>query len=101
MLVTITVTCRNKIEADKIALAFLKKKLVACANIWPVDSYYWWQGKIATAKETMLVVKTLAKNVTKTKKVILALHSYKTPCLSIEKIDTNPACLSWVKSVIK
>ena len=101
MLVTITVTCRNKIEADKIALALLKKKLVACANIWPVNSKYWWQGKIVQEKETMVVFKTLAKHAAQVKKEILKIHSYKTPCLGLEKIETNSACLAWVRSVVK
>jgi uncharacterized protein involved in tolerance to divalent cations len=28
-------------------------------NIFPIESYYWWQGKIEKAKEWVVIAKTL------------------------------------------
>ncbi|CAN1608219.1 Divalent ion tolerance protein, CutA [Candidatus Pelagibacterales bacterium] len=39
-------TCKNKIEANKIAYDLVKKDLVVCANIIPgVKSYFKWDKK--------------------------------------------------------
>ncbi len=39
-------TCKNKVEANKIAYALVKKDLVACANIIPnIKSYFKWNNK--------------------------------------------------------
>jgi len=39
-------TCKNKVEANKIAYALVKKDLIACANIIPnIKSYFKWNNK--------------------------------------------------------
>ena len=46
-------------EAQKIANALLEKRLIACANILPeIHSSYLWKGKLETAKESLLIIKT-------------------------------------------
>lgn len=99
MLLSIEVTCKNKPEAIKIAKALLKKKLVACVNIWPVDSLYWWQGKIATAKEVMLSCKSTSKHSTKIKQTITKLHSYEVPVIIIKKVEVNSSAECWANTV--
>ncbi|OGY45599.1 MAG: hypothetical protein A2731_02380 [Candidatus Buchananbacteria bacterium RIFCSPHIGHO2_01_FULL_39_8] len=101
MLVSISVTCKNKKEATKIASALLKKKLIACANIWPVGSIYWWQDKIQNTREVMLVCKSLKKNVSKIEKEIETLHSYEVPVIIVEVVNANKKCLDWIRAVIK
>jgi len=60
-------TCKNKIEANKIAYDLVKKDLVACANIIPsVKSYFKWnKKKINIIKESILIGKTVKKNMNK------------------------------------
>ncbi len=76
------VTCKDKDEAKSIAKKLLEEKLIACANIFPeIDSFFWWQQKIDSAKEVPMILKTkktLSKEViTKIKE----LHSYECPCI--------------------
>lgn len=101
MVITVTVTCKNKTEAIKTAKVLLKKKLIVCANYWPVDSIYRWQGKIEKSKEVMLICKSLAKNNLKIISVIEKIHSYKVPVITIEKIETNTKTLKWLKKEIE
>ena len=55
----ILVTAKDKKEATKIAQGLLEAKLIACANIIEgVQSLFWWQGKIDSSKEVLLVLKT-------------------------------------------
>ncbi|MBI4474778.1 MAG: divalent-cation tolerance protein CutA, partial [Acidobacteria bacterium] len=49
------VTCGSRVEARKIASALVRAKAAACVNISrPVESHYWWQGKIEKARECLL-----------------------------------------------
>ena len=57
--IVILVTAKDKKEAAKIAQGLLEAKLIACANIIDgVQSLFWWQGKIDSSKEVLLVLKT-------------------------------------------
>jgi len=60
-------TCKNKVEANKIAYALVKKDLVACANIIPnIKSYFKWNNKkVNIIKESVLIGKTVKKNINK------------------------------------
>ena len=57
--IVILVTAKDKKEAGKIARGLLEAKLIACANIVEgVQSLFWWQGKIDSSEEVLLVLKT-------------------------------------------
>ncbi len=101
MLASISVTCENKTEAKKIARVLLKKKLIACVNIFDVESIYWWKGKMVNDQEALMILKTLPRNITRVKQEIISLHSYETPVVTIEKIKTNKEAQKWVREVIK
>lgn len=98
---TISVTCKNKKEATAIARALLKKKLVACANLWPVGSIYWWKNKLVTSREVVLACKTTTRNVTAATKLIGPLHSYEVPVITVEKVTANKKAIQWATGVTK
>ena len=56
------VTCKNKTEAKKISKHLLNKKLVACSNMFPVSSMYWWNKKIVDVRIEELEIVELDKN---------------------------------------
>jgi len=95
------ITSSNKNEAKKIAKYLLNKKLIACANIIPIESLYWWKGKIKKSKEHVLIAKTLEKNYKKIKKEVKRIHSYKTPCITKIKVDINKEFGNWIKKEVK
>lgn len=101
MFVSLSVTCKDKKEAKKIAEVLLRKKFIACANIFPVYSLYWWKKKIERANEVYMILKTVLKNATKVKKEIIKWHSYKVPAIIIEKVTANKEYLKWAKEVTK
>ena len=45
-LIFVYVTNPSKDEARKIAGVLIKKKLIACTNIFPIESVYPWKGKM-------------------------------------------------------
>jgi periplasmic divalent cation tolerance protein len=97
-------TCKNKIEANKIALDLVKKDLVACANIIPgVKSYFKWnKKKINIIKESILIGKTVKKNMNKIISHVKKISSYECPCIVFVDIKNgNKDFLSWIKSSTK
>ena len=56
------ITHKNIEEARKIGEHLLKKKIVACVNYFPIDSAYWWKGKIKNSKEIVSLVKSRKEN---------------------------------------
>jgi periplasmic divalent cation tolerance protein len=95
-------TCVNEKEAQKIAAALLKARLVGCTNWWPIKSSYWWKGKVEKEKEAALILKTQEKNFSKVEKMIKKMHSCSVPCIVGWKIDkVNREYLNWLGSAVK
>lgn len=81
-MVFLYVTTSSVDEAEKIGKALLEKRLCACVNIYPeVRSFFWWEGRIDSAKESILVIKTRESLIPEAEKNILENHSYTCPCI--------------------
>lgn len=90
-------------EARKIAQALVQSKLAACVNIIPgVESTYWWKGKIETAPEWTLLIKTTRTNISAVRDAIRELHSYDLPeCIAIRIDDGSEEYLNWITESVK
>ncbi len=76
----VLVTAPDLKTARMLAKSALSAKLVACANLIPkIESHYWWQGKIESGTEVLLVFKTTKSKLAPLEKLILAQHPYETP----------------------
>ena len=54
--------------------------MIACANLIPkVESHYRWQGKIESASEVLMILKTAKSRLAALEKLISARHPYDTP----------------------
>ena len=69
----VLVTCGSRSEARKIARLVVKARLGACVNILsaPVESVYRWKGKVESANEFLLVMKTTNARFSKLRDAIL------------------------------
>lgn len=101
--IIVYVTTPTKAEAKRIAMALLRERLVACATI--VDhchSLYRWKGKIEQAEESILLMKTVAKNWKKIERRVRELHSYECPCIVKIKIEGGAKkYVEWLKASIR
>ena len=72
--------------------------MIACANLVKgVNSLYWWEGKIESGIETMIVMKTPASKINGLMRRVRALHSYAVPeILSLPILESNPAYAAWI-----
>tara|TARA_B100000315_G_scaffold255384_1_gene298599 strand:+ start:891 stop:1214 length:324 start_codon:yes stop_codon:yes gene_type:complete len=75
-------------KARELATALLNERVCACVNIIDgVESLFWWKGKIDTAKESILLIKTRETLFTKLQMLIKDNHPYEVPEISSIKID--------------
>ena len=88
--------------ARALARAALDAKLIACANLIPrIESHYWWQGKIESGSEVLLILKTTHARIADLEQLILAKHPYETPeilCLPITSGTSR--YLTWLTSEV-
>ena len=96
--IVILITAKNRQEAKKIARGLLEARLIACANIMDgVESTFWWQGKIDTSKEVLLVLKTRKTLFKKILALVKSLHSYQTPeIIALPIVQGSEDYLKWV-----
>ena len=88
-------------EAKKLARHLLKSNLIACANIFPVKSMYWWKKRINEDKEFVLIGKTIDENFEIVKKEVERLHFYTAPCIVKIPVSFNRKYSQWMESVLK
>ena len=96
--VIVLVTAPEMKTARKLARAALKARLVACANLLPrIESHYWWQNKIETGAEVLLLFKTSQSRVAELEKAITVKHPYDTPEFIVLPISRgNRRYLDWL-----
>ncbi len=93
-------TFPNKEEAVKIGRELLKKKLIACYNLFPVESSYWWKDKIVNENEILMIMKIRKENFKRVEKFILKNHSYETPeVVAVKPNKVTRKYLNWIKSI--
>ena len=92
------VTAPDLKTARALAKAALQAKLVACANLIPrVESHYWWQGRLESGGEVLLILKTSRTRLAELEKLILAKHPYDTPeFLALPLSAGNRKYLDWL-----
>jgi periplasmic divalent cation tolerance protein len=100
--VCVLVTTPNISVARKIAAATLKEKLVACANLIPkVESHYWWEGKLESSSEVLMVFKTRTDKLPELERCVVKNHPYQTPeFIAFEIAAGNEKYLNWINDSV-
>lgn len=96
----VLVTAPNKRVARTLAASALKARLAACANlISPIESHYWWRGKIERGAEVLLIFKTTRRRLAALEKLILQEHPYDTPEFIVLPLqEGSERYLDWLAS---
>ena len=94
-----TTTAGTREEAQALAAVLLDGRLAACVQVvGPVESRYRWEGRLETATEWLLVVKTTAGRYDEVEAAIRAAHSYDVPeILAVPVVGGSEAYLRWVQ----
>jgi periplasmic divalent cation tolerance protein len=101
--VVILVTASTDGEARKIANGLLNQRKAACVNIIPgVSSFFWWQGELDSAQESLLIIKTKASLLGEIVALVRELHSYDVPeIIALPIIGGNQEYLDWINAEVK
>lgn len=85
-------------EADNLARNLVDSRLAACVNIVPkIDSYYWWDDKIETDSESLLIVKSTQQKIEALIQYVRDVHPYEVPeILAIQLSEGLPDYINWV-----
>jgi periplasmic divalent cation tolerance protein len=99
----VLVTAPDLKTARSLARAALKARLSACANLVPgVESHYWWKGRVETAAEVLLILKTTRVRVARLEKLILARHPYDVPEFVVLPLSGGSRpYLKWLEASVK
>ena len=94
------ITCANIKEAKKISSVLVKKKLIACANIFNnIQSVFSWKNKVNFSKEVVIIGKSTKKLQTKIILEVKKIHPYDVPCIIFSKISSgNKDFLKWISN---
>ena len=96
-MITIITTLHKKEDAIRIGKGLLEKRLIACYNLWAIESAYWWKGKLEEEPETMMLLKTQPKRFDEISSYIKDQSGYEVPDIfSLSPDQTNPAFDRWV-----
>jgi len=94
----VLVTAPDLKTARVLARGALEARLIACANLVPhLESHYWWQGKIDSGKEVLLIMKAPKASLSGLEKLIIAQHPYDTPEFLVLPLSAGSArYLAWM-----
>ena len=56
--IIILTTTGTKKDSEDISRTLLEERLVACSQIMPIQSMYWWKDKIRKKRECLCLFKT-------------------------------------------
>ena len=90
-------------EVERIALDLVESKSCACANIIPsVNSIYHWKGEVESAKEAIILLKTIKSHEEKLWKLLARIHPYEVPeFIVLDIISGSSNYLKWISNSVE
>jgi periplasmic divalent cation tolerance protein len=97
--IVVLVACGSLREARKIGGVLVASRLAACANVLqtPMRSIYRWNGRVESAREILLILKTSRKRFRAVEREIRSLHRYDLPeIIALPILASSSAYLKWI-----
>jgi len=100
--IVLLITTDSASEAQQISKVLLEQRKAACVNIIPnIDSLFWWEGKVDSARENLLVVKTKASLLPEIINLVKKVHSYAVPeIIAMPIVGGNQDYLEWIEKSV-
>ena len=98
--IVVFATAPDDKSASLIAKEVVEKRVAACAQVLPeMTSYYWWEGKLESSTERMIIIKTTSDNLTELTTLIEKIHPYDVPeVVALEIRGGAEKYLRWVEN---
>lgn len=90
-------TASSDEEARSIVHHLVEERLVACGNIFPIQSVYRWKGDVREEREVAVIMKTRRELVERAIAAAREAHSYEVPCVVAYAMETGSEdYLRWI-----
>ena len=92
-------TCPDAETGERIAHTLVAERLAACVNILPVaKSVYLWKGRVESAAEQLLVIKSMVRAYRAIQNRLLELHPYELPeVITVPVTGGFADYLAWIR----
>jgi periplasmic divalent cation tolerance protein len=80
-LIAVLTTVATRDDARQMARTLVERKLVACAQIEQIESFYEWDGDINSEPEQRLLLKTTPERYAEVEAAIREMHGYALPAI--------------------
>ena len=87
--------------AEALGRAAVEAGLAACANLFPVQSAYLWNGAMQDDEEVVVILKTFPEKEAALEAFLTSHHPYEVPALVRWPARVNDAYADWMRSVIR
>ena len=90
------VTHPTETHANHVMTELLNKKLIACGNIIPIKSAYFWEGSRCNEDEFVTILKSPLSLEQQVEEHIINIHSYEIPCIMRTEFRCNASYGRWI-----
>ena len=95
-------TFESEEQADKIIDQVIFMRLAACVQSLPIQSKYFWEGKVQKDTEVLVFFKTKSDLYEELKTLLMEIHPYDTPeIIKTDIADGSEGYLNWINEVTK
>ncbi len=98
---TFYITHPDEATARRIADHLLQERWIACANLFPIGSTYWWEGAVQNEAEWVSILKTSLEMEHFLEEEIARIHPYETPCIMRFETRANAAYEQWILDSVR
>ncbi len=86
-------------DGEQIARLLVEEHFVACVNLYPIQSVYFWKGEVQFDAEVTLMMKVSTEGVERLKHRLCELHPYELPEFVVLDVDNEASLREYVDFV--
>ena len=96
-------TMDRSADAERISKLLVKERLAACTQVLgPITSTYWWEGKMETSQEFLLLAKTKRRLSKQVEVLIIENHPYEVPeVVALPITEGSERYLKWIDEEVR
>ncbi len=95
-IIVIYSTFGNREDARLLANDLMERRLIACCNIYPIESMYEWKGKAVREGEFAMMAKTRIEWAEEVEQYVSDNHPYEVPCILKWEVESNKTYGQWI-----
>ena len=101
--IVVLITAGSNEEAHTIAESLVKRKKAACVNVVPgLMTLFWWEGKLDSGQESLLIVKIKASLFSEIVSLVKEIHSYQVPeIIALPIVSGSEDYLAWLNDSLE